>query len=82
MYDPSNINNELVGDLTVVIHYKTPCVDTNGYPVLLYFSLGDMLSCNIISGLPAINMLEMLWNIKQGTVTTVGLRSPTYLQSQ
>jgi hypothetical protein len=35
-----------------------------------------MVSCNTILGLTAINMLEMIWNIKQGTVTTVRLQPP------
>jgi hypothetical protein len=39
-------------------------------------ALGDKVICITILGLPAINMLEMLWNIRQGTVTAVGLHAP------
>jgi hypothetical protein len=79
--DPNDIKNEVVGDLTAGIRYKTPYVDVEGHPILLCFALGDTASCNIILGLPAINMLEMLWNIRQGTVASVGLRHPMFLQS-
>jgi hypothetical protein len=74
--DPKDITNEVVGDLTAVIRYKTPYIDVEGHMILLCFALGDTVSCNTILGLPAINMLEMIWNIRQGTVTAVGLQSP------
>jgi hypothetical protein len=74
--DPNDIKNEVVGDLTSVIRYKRPYVDVEGHPILLCFALGDTVSCNTILGFPAIKMLEMLWNIRQGTVTSVGLQAP------
>jgi hypothetical protein len=79
--DPNDVKNEIVGDLTTVIRYKTPYVAVEGHPLLLCFALGDTVSCNTILGLPAINMLEMLWNISQGTVTSVRLQAPIFLQS-
>jgi hypothetical protein len=74
--DPKDITKDVVGDLTAVIRYKTPYIDVEGHPILLCFALGDTVSCNSILGLPAINMLEMIWNIRQGTVTAVGIQSP------
>jgi hypothetical protein len=47
-----------------------------GHPILLCFTLGDTVSHNTILGIPAINMLEMLWNIKRQTVNAMGLQEP------
>jgi hypothetical protein len=74
--DPNDIKNEVVGDLTTVIFYKTPYIDVEGHPILLCFALGDTVRCNTIIGFPTTNMLEILWNIRQGTVTSFGLQEP------
>jgi hypothetical protein len=67
----------VTGALTAVIRYKTPYVDCNGNPVLLSFALGDTVSCNTILGLPAINGMNMIWNVRNATVCAEGLQGPS-----
>jgi hypothetical protein len=74
--NPDDVSQEVTGALTAVIRYKTPYVDRNGNPVLLSFALGDMVSCNTILGLPAINGMNMIWNVRNVMVCAEGLQGP------
>jgi hypothetical protein len=66
----------VTGVLPAVIHYKTYYVDCTGNPVLLSFALSDTVSCNTILGLPAINDMNMIWNVREATVCAEGLQGP------
>jgi hypothetical protein len=71
----------VTGALTAVIRYKTPYIDCEGNPVLLSFALGDTVSCNTILGLPSINGMNMIWNVRNATVCAEGLREPNNVLS-
>jgi hypothetical protein len=66
----------VTGALTAVIRYKTPYIDCNDNPVLLSFTIGDTVSCNTILGLPAINGMNMIWNVRNAAVCAKGLQGP------
>jgi hypothetical protein len=79
--NPDDVSQEVTGALTAVIRYKTPYVDCNGNPVLLSFALGDTVSCYTILGLPAINGMNMIWNVRNATVCAEGLQGPNNVLS-
>jgi hypothetical protein len=74
--NPNDVSQEVTGALTAVIRYKTHYVDCNGNPVLLSFDLGDTVSCNTLLGLPAINGMNMIWNVRDAMVCAEGLQGP------
>jgi hypothetical protein len=75
--NPDDISQEVTGTLTAVIRYNTPHVDRNGNPVLLSFALCNTVSCHTILGLPAINGMNMIWNVRNATVCADGLHGPS-----
>jgi hypothetical protein len=73
--DPTDTSKEVVGELTAVIPYKTPYIYVKGHPILLWFALGDSVSFNTIPGIPAIDGMKLLWNIRKKSITAVALQS-------
>jgi hypothetical protein len=76
LYNPDDVSQEVTGALTLVIHYKTHYVDCNGNLVLLSLSLGDTVNCNTILGLPVMNCMNMIWNVRNAMVCVKGLQGP------
>jgi hypothetical protein len=79
--NPDDVSQEVAGAFTAVIRYNTPYLDCNGNPVLLSFALGDTVSCNTILGLPAINSMNMIWNVRNATVCAKSLQGPSNMFS-
>ena len=66
---PDDYNESMHGQLTAIIRYKTPYVDTAGNPIRISFGLGNDMTVNTILGMPIIKDLGMIPNFRAGTVT-------------
>jgi hypothetical protein len=67
---PDDYNESLHGQLTAIIGYKTPYVNTDGNPVHISFGLGNNnMTVNTILGMPIIKDLGMIPNFRAISVT-------------
>jgi hypothetical protein len=71
-----DVITEISGTLNVVICYENPFIEKSGNSVLLYFALGDTVSCNTLFGIPTIEALGTSWNIKKKEVIANETRGP------
>jgi hypothetical protein len=62
-------NESLHGQLTAIIRYKTPYVNTDRNPVHISFSLGNDMTVNTILGMPTIKDSGMIPFFRAGSVT-------------
>jgi hypothetical protein len=69
---PDDYNESLHGQLTAIIRYKTPYIDTDENPVHISFGLGNDMTVNTILGMPIIKDLGMIPNFCAGSVTCEG----------
>ena len=66
--DPSDFNSGDHGNLTAVIHYYTPYVDTSGSAIILFFALGSDVTVNTIFGLLILCDLDSVISLRSNTM--------------
>jgi hypothetical protein len=71
--NPDDVSQEVTYQLTAVIRYNIPYKDLYGKPVVFSSALGDTVSCNTIVGLPSIEGMDMVWNVRPGIMQARGL---------
>jgi hypothetical protein len=62
--DPADFDSTNHGNLTAVIRYYTPYVDTSGSPITLSFALGSDVTVNTIFGLPMLCDLDCVISLR------------------
>jgi hypothetical protein len=65
---PEDYNESTHGQLTAVIHYRTPYSDHEGNPITISFGLGNGMTVNTILGMPLIRDLGMTPDFRAGHV--------------
>jgi hypothetical protein len=68
IHDPSNFDSTDHGNLTAVICYKTPYLDTFGNPITLSFALGPNVTVNTIFGLPMLCDLNAVISLRSNSL--------------
>ena len=66
--DPSDFDATDHGNLTAVIRYYTPYVDTSGSPITLSFALGSDVTVNTIFGLPMLCDLDSIISLRSNSM--------------
>jgi hypothetical protein len=66
--DPSDFVSSDHGNLTAVIRYYTPYVDTFGSAITLSFALGSDVTVNTIFGLPMLCDLDSIISLRSNTM--------------
>jgi hypothetical protein len=66
--DPSDFVSADHGNLTAVIRYYTPYVDTSGSPITISFALGSDVTVNTIFGLPMLCDLDSVISLRSNTM--------------
>ena len=59
IHDPSNIMQDICGELMAVVHYHTLFSCTDGTPCVIAFALSESVNVNTIIGWPTIRQLGM-----------------------
>jgi hypothetical protein len=66
--DPANFDATDHGNLTAVIRYYTPYVDSSGSPITISFALGSDVTVNTIFGLPMLCDLDSIISLRSNSM--------------